>query len=73
MCCCCSSAFCPYYLQQKDVSQLLRLYLDYGLMDDALSLISSYIDAVLGQAREPFALQVCMMMDFFIFYQPLYT
>ncbi|XP_064477257.1 nuclear pore complex protein Nup160-like [Ornithodoros turicata] len=50
----------PWFLasyKKRDPSELLRLYLMYGRLEDATSLSLEYIDAVLGKGPEYFGLR----------------
>ncbi|XP_074660540.1 nuclear pore complex protein Nup160-like [Tubulanus polymorphus] len=40
----------------RDMSQLLRLLLDYDLLDESITLVTEYIDAILGKGKEYFGL-----------------
>lgn len=46
------------YLQETNPAELLRLYLAFDLLEEAVRLALDYIDAVLGPQKEEFALQV---------------
>lgn len=41
-----------------DAAQLLRLYLNYDLLEEAVDLVSEYVDAVLGKGHQYFGIEV---------------
>ncbi len=45
-------------LQRLNAAELLRLYIDFDLLEDAAALTLEYIDAVLGKGPEYFGLKV---------------
>lgn len=45
-------------LQTVDAAQLLRLYLNYDLLEEAVDLVSEYVDAVLGKGHQYFGIEV---------------
>ena len=40
-----------------DAAQLLRLYLNYDLLEEAVDLVSEYVDAVLGKGHQYFGIE----------------
>lgn len=46
--------------QKTNPAELLKLYLTFGLLTQALHLAMEYIDGVMGHGREFFALEVCL-------------
>lgn len=57
--------FLPDWLQASykvlNPAELLRLYIDYDLLEDAAYLASDYIDAVMGRGREYFGLKTSLL------------
>ena len=47
-----------YCVQKRNAAELLRLYLDYDLLEEAARLTLEYIDAVCGSGKEYFDLKV---------------
>ena len=45
-------------LQKVDAAELLRLYLNYDLLEEAVDLVSEYVDAVLGKGHQYFGIEV---------------
>lgn len=45
-------------LQKVDAAELLRLYLNYDLLEEAVELVSEYVDAVLGKGHQYFGIEV---------------
>lgn len=45
-------------LQKVDAAALLRLYLNYDLLEEAGDLVLEYVDAVLGKGHEYFGIEV---------------
>jgi len=45
-------------LQKINAPELLSLYLNYDLLEEAALLVIEYIDAILGNGNEYFGLQV---------------
>lgn len=41
-----------------DAAELLRLYLNYDLLEDAVDLVLEYVDSVLGKGHEYFGIEV---------------
>lgn len=52
-------------LQKVDAAELLRLYLNYDLLEEAVDLVSEYVDAVLGKGHQYFGIEVGMCTHFF--------
>ena len=46
------------FLQKVDADELLRLYLNYDLLEEAVDLVSEYVDAVLGKGHQYFGIEV---------------
>lgn len=46
------------FLQKVDAAELLRLYLNYDLLEEAVDLVSEYVDAVLGKGHQYFGIEV---------------
>ena len=53
-------------LQKVDAAELLRLYLNYDLLEEAVDLVSEYVDAVLGKGHQYFGIEVGMHTCFCI-------
>ena len=51
-------------LQRLNGAELLRLYIDFDLLEDATHFTMEYIDAVLGRGPEYFGLKVSNMGNF---------
>lgn len=49
------SPLCP---QKADAAELLRLYLNYDLLEEAVELVLEYVDAVLGKGHRYFGIEV---------------
>ena len=47
-----------FMLQRLNAAELLRLYIDFDLLEEAAHLTMEYIDAVLGAGPEYFGLKV---------------
>lgn len=45
-------------LQKVDAAELLRLYLNYDLLEEAADLVLEYVDAVLGKGHQYFGIEV---------------
>ncbi|XP_054999227.1 nuclear pore complex protein Nup160 [Sorex araneus] len=43
--------------KQVDAAELLRLYLNYDLLEEAVDLVSEYVDAVLGKGHQYFGIE----------------
>lgn len=41
-----------------DAAELLRLYLNYDLLEEAVDLVLEYVDAVLGKGHQYFGIEV---------------
>lgn len=41
-----------------DAAELLRLYLNYDLLEEAADLVLEYVDAVLGKGHQYFGIEV---------------
>lgn len=41
-----------------DAAELLRLYLNYDLLEEAVDLVLEYVDAVLGKGHRYFGIEV---------------
>lgn len=54
------------FLQKVDAAELLRLYLNYDLLEEAVDLVSEYVDAVLGKGHQYFGIEVGMYTCFFL-------
>lgn len=44
--------------QEVDAASLLRLYLNYDLLDSAAELVMEYVDALLGKGHQYFGIEV---------------
>lgn len=55
------------FLQKVDAAELLRLYLNYDLLEEAVELVSEYVDAVLGKGHQYFGIEVGLSPHFFEF------
>jgi hypothetical protein len=53
-------------LQKVDAAELLRLYLNYDLLEEAVELVSEYVDAVLGKGHQYFGIEVGTYRCFFL-------
>jgi len=51
-------------LQKVDAAELLRLYLNYDLLEEAVELVSEYVDAVLGKGHQYFGIEVGLSPHF---------
>lgn len=47
-------------VQEVDAASLLRLYLNYDLLDSAAELAMEYVDALLGKGHQYFGIPVCV-------------
>lgn len=54
------------FLQKVDAAELLRLYLNYDLLEEAVDLVSEYVDAVLGKGHQYFGIEVGVCTHFFL-------
>lgn len=54
------------FLQKVDAAELLRLYLNYDLLEEAVDLVSEYVDAVLGKGHQYFGIEVGMYAQFIL-------
>ncbi len=45
-------------LQAVDAASLLRLFLNFDLLDDAAELVLEYVDALLGRGHQYFGIEV---------------
>lgn len=45
-------------LQKVDAAELLRLYLNYDLLEEAVDLVLEYVDALLGKGHDYFGIEV---------------
>lgn len=55
-------------IQEVDAASLLRLYLNYDLLDSAAELVMEYVDALLGKGHQYFGIEVhtlhtCRLMN----------
>ena len=50
--------------QKVDAAELLRLYLNYDLLEEAVELVSEYVDAVLGKGHQYFGIEVGLSPHF---------
>lgn len=48
----------PSFWQEVDAAELLRLYLNYDLLEEAVDLVLEYVDAVLGKGHQYFGIEV---------------
>lgn len=48
----------PTFWQEVDAAELLRLYLSYDLLEEAVDLVLEYVDAVLGKGHQYFGIEV---------------
>lgn len=46
------------YIQEVDAASLLRLYMNYDLLDSAADLVIEYVDALLGKGYQYFGIEV---------------
>lgn len=49
---------CSVSLQTVDAASLLRLFLNFDLLDDAAELVTEYVDALLGKGHVYYGIQV---------------
>lgn len=54
------------FLQKVDAAELLRLYLNYDLLEEAVDLVSEYVDAVLGKGHQYFGIEVALCPRFLL-------
>ncbi|EMP27690.1 hypothetical protein UY3_15245 [Chelonia mydas] len=48
--------------KKVDAAELLRLYLNYALLEEAVDLVLEYVDALLGKGHEHFGIEVAPMV-----------
>lgn len=48
-------------LQAVDAASLLRLFLNFDLLDAAAELVLEYVDALLGKGHQYFGIEVCTL------------
>lgn len=53
-----SSADSPLTIQAEDAAALLRLYLNFDLLEAAAELVLEYVDALLGRGHQYFGIEV---------------
>ncbi len=56
--------FVCLFFQRLNAAELLRLYIDFDLLEEATHLCLEYIDAVLGRGAEYFGLKVRLHGEF---------
>ena len=54
-----ANLFFGNYLQRRNVSELMRVYLHYDMIEEAVDLSTEYLYALTSHTYESFGLEVC--------------